>query len=135
MSIDRQRIDAVKLLQEQGYTYSLPDGWKAKPITLEIKPLPKDCTQIFCEECGSVDVYRDGTIGWNVQKQDWTEIGAVYDNGGCTHCGDGCIGEADADQFTNCAACGHEFHEEFLGPSSVCKRCVAIHTMKQKGKP
>lgn len=42
--------------------------------------------EIACSECGSWDVRRDATAGWNVSTQTW-ELAAVFDQGYCEDCG------------------------------------------------
>lgn len=119
MSLDRQRVEAVKLLQEQGYTYSGGKWVRAKgalDAALVVKPakLPPDAIQVYCEECGGTNVYQDGTIGWNVVEQDWTEPMGVFDNGGCNECGDGNLEEDRPINFGHCMKCHQEFHLDYL---------------------
>ena len=41
-----------------------------------------------CGRCGSDNVSKDAFVDWNVTKQEWNIVRAVYDEATCHDCGD-----------------------------------------------
>lgn len=64
-----------------------------------------------CENCGSEEVTRDGTLAWSVDEQRWEAAGA-FDTFGCNSCG------TEAKQVEEVKLEGDElkeYEEQFVG--------------------
>lgn len=43
-----------------------------------------------CERCGSHNVAADGSLGWDVETQEFSSVITAYDNTDCHDCGGEC---------------------------------------------
>lgn len=46
--------------------------------------------KFVCRYCGSDNVSVDAYVDWNPEKQEWSDIRAVYESATCHECGDSC---------------------------------------------
>jgi len=74
------------------------------------KPATK--IEIYCEECGSVNITRDACASWDVLTQQW-EFVDVYDYMSCADCGSECIEEREYHKRT-----AHPLHGLWDGNSA-----------------
>lgn len=47
---------------------------------------PEKKVKMVCKHCGSEEVYKDASVGWDIEKQEWVLI-TVFDNADCENCG------------------------------------------------
>jgi rubrerythrin len=96
-TIDAETQEAIEKLKyhHEALIFHDTEGTDEERLKVLLEEVRKDAKDLppagpyrwACKKCGGIEVGRDAWAEWDVEKQDWSIVAAVYDDYVCENCG------------------------------------------------